>query len=188
MYPFQGVVLNDVIRLLSSRSPSDKISEFRFLFVSDFNFPSVSSTIVTMAAPQYKMLFFFARNPKLSPAEFKDYYENKHFPLLQSLVETMPQHGIDTSSKPLLYKRRYIDHEASDPKAGNPGTFGAHLPPIEFDVVMELVFQDKEKAGGFAKVLYGIEENAKKIVADEEVLFDRAKMRGVVVEEFGTGF
>jgi hypothetical protein len=132
---------------------------------------------------QYKMLFFFARNASLSPDEFKDYYENKHVPLILSLVDTMEAHGIDESSKPLLYKRRYIDRDASNPASGNPGMFDMGLPPFEYDVVTEIVFASKTAAADFVKVLYGIEENASRLLPDEDKLMDRSKMRGFVVEE-----
>lgn len=135
-------------------------------------------------APKYKSLLFIVRNPDLTPAEFKDYYENHHPQLIWSLMATLKAHGIDERSTPILCKRRYIDHDSADPKLGNPGTTGADLPPIECDVITEVVFQRKELAEGCAKVLYEIEENATKLTADEEKMIDRGKMRALVFEEF----
>lgn len=134
-------------------------------------------------ASTYKVLFFVARNPQMTPAEFKDHYENKHVPLLKSLLGTMKQHGIHESSRPLQYRRLYIDRDASDPKSGNPGIFGETAPIIEYDVVTEMAFSDKDAAAGFVQLLFGIEENAKRIMADEWKLIDVAKRKAFVVEE-----
>ncbi|KAL9087903.1 MAG: hypothetical protein Q9165_006465 [Trypethelium subeluteriae] len=125
--------------------------------------------------PEYKLFLFFTRNPDLSPAEFRAYYEAKHVPLVMEVAKT--------ASGLQRYKRHYIDH-ASSLDSGNPFTvFGAEVPPFDFDVVSEVVFQSKEQAEGFAKTMYSVEENAAGFVADENKLFIRNKMRGMVIEE-----
>jgi hypothetical protein len=128
------------------------------------------------AEPQYKLLFFFKRNPNLSPADFKAYYEANHVPMVIELAKT---------AKGLVrYTRRYLDHEASDPAAGNPfPVFGTPVPTVDFDIINEVTFSSKAAAGEFANLMYGVEENAAKVIADENKLFLRNKMRGMLVEE-----
>jgi hypothetical protein len=84
----------------------------------------------------------------------------------------------------LRYTRRYLDHEASDPAPGNPCTvFGDPAPTINFDIVSEVTFQSKVQVQEFARALYGIEKNATRVLADENRLFVRSQMRGMLVEE-----
>jgi hypothetical protein len=127
-------------------------------------------------SPKYKLLLFFKRNPSLSPTEFKAYYEANHVPMVMDLAK---------DSKGLLrYTRRYLDHDGSDPSLNNPFTvFGNPAPTIDFDIVNEVTFDNKASAQEFAKALYGVEENAKKLLADENKLFIRNQMRGMIVEE-----
>jgi hypothetical protein len=127
-------------------------------------------------SPKYKLLLFFKRNPSLSPTEFKAYYEANHVPMVMDLAK---------DSKGLLrYTRRYLDHDGSDPSLNNPFTvFGNPAPTIDFDIVNEVTFDNKANAQEFAKALYGVEENAKKLLADENKLFIRNQMRGMIVEE-----
>lgn len=129
--------------------------------------------------PQYKLLLFFKRNPALSPSAFRADYEAHHVPMVMQLAAQ------DTTTGGLLrYTRRYLDHGASDPARGNPFTvFGAPAPVLDFDVVNEVTFRSRREAEEFARVLYGVEENAARLVADEERLFVRDQMRGMVVEE-----
>ena len=63
--------------------------------------------------------------PTLSTAEFKDYYETRHVPLVES------RQG--TSTAPLLYRRLYLPPSPVDVLVGQRPTF---------DVVTELQFVD----------------------------------------------
>lgn len=126
--------------------------------------------------PQYKLLLFFKRNPNFSPAEFRTYYEANHVPMVMELAQNSP--GL------LRYTRRYLDHTASDPALGNPFTvFGTPVPTVDFDIVNEVTFRSKAEAREFARLLYEVEENKVKVVADENKLFIRNQMRGMLVEE-----
>ncbi|KAI9719363.1 MAG: hypothetical protein M1828_006264 [Chrysothrix sp. TS-e1954] len=128
---------------------------------------------------QFKLLLFFKRNPSLSPSEFRSYYEANHVPMVMSL---------SASSRGLLkYTRRYLDHAGSDPSLNLPFTvFGEPVPTVNFDIVNEVTFESKEAAAEFARLLYGVEENRAKLVADEEKLFIRSEMRGMLVEEIAS--
>lgn len=129
--------------------------------------------------PVYKMLLFFKRNPELSPAEFKAYYEANHVPMVMELAQ---------DAKGLLrYTRRYLQHDESDPEFDNPFTvFGTPAPTIDFDIVNEVTFETKAAAAEFARLMYGIEENRARVLKDEGKLFIRSQMRGYLVEEIAS--
>lgn len=136
-----------------------------------------SITASTMGADStYKLLLFFKRNPELSPSQFKAYYEANHVPMVMELAQ---------NAKGLLrYTRRYLQHDASDPSLGNPFTvFGTPAPTVDFDIVNEVAFETKADATEFARLMYGIEENRERVLQDEEKLFVRSQMRGMLVEE-----
>jgi hypothetical protein len=125
---------------------------------------------------QYKLLLFFKRNPSISAAEFKDHYEANHVPMVMNLAKNFQ--GL------LRYTRRYIDHDGSDPALNNPFTvFGSPAPTIDFDVVNEVTFESKANAQEFASMMYAKKENAMKLLDDENKLFIRNQMRGMLVEE-----
>lgn len=125
--------------------------------------------------PRYTMLLFFKRNPQLSPTEFKAYYEANHAPMVMEI--TKEAKGL------VAYTRRYLNHEASDPALGNPfTTFGQPVPTVPFDVVNEVTFETKANAVEFSRIMYEVEENKEKVVADESKLFIRSQMRGMIVE------
>jgi hypothetical protein len=123
---------------------------------------------------KYTLLLFFKRNPSLPAADFKEYYERTHVPMVMEHART---------SKGLLrYTRRYLDHEASDPALNNPFTvFGTPAPTLDFDIVNEVTFDSKENAQRYAEAFYGV--GGEQTVAEEEKLFVRTQMRGMVVEE-----
>ncbi|KAI9703035.1 MAG: hypothetical protein M1820_006026 [Bogoriella megaspora] len=125
----------------------------------------------------YRLLMFFTRNPELSPSEFRSYYEANHAPLIMELANSAP--GL------LRYTRRYIDHESSLESTGNPFVmFDAGVPPFDFDVVSDVVFEGRQQAETFARTMYNLEDSVKeKILKDENKLFVRSKMRGMVVKE-----
>ncbi|KAI5868235.1 EthD domain-containing protein [Durotheca rogersii] len=125
--------------------------------------------------PQYTLLLFFKRNPKLSPAEFRTYYEANHASLVMELAKT---------AKGLLrYTRRYLNHEASDPALGNPFTvFGEPVPTVPYDMVNEVTFQTKADAAEFSRLMYDIEANATRVLVDEDTLFVKGQMRGMIVD------
>jgi hypothetical protein len=131
------------------------------------------------SSSQYKLLLFFKRNPSLSPTGFKAYYEANHVPMVMDLAK---------DSKGLLrYTRRYLDHDGSDPELNNPFTvFGHPAPTIDFDIVNEVTFDSKANAQEFSRALYEVEENAKRLLDDENKLFVRNQMRGMLVEEIAS--
>lgn len=124
---------------------------------------------------QYTMLLFFKRNPKLSPAEFREYYEANHVPMVVSIAKE--------AKGMLVYTRRYLDHDASAPKMNNPFTiFGSADATVPYDIVNEVTFATKENAEAFSRIMYDVEENREKVLKDEETLFLRNEMRGMLVQ------
>jgi hypothetical protein len=84
----------------------------------------------------------------------------------------------------LRYTRRYLNHDTSYSALNNPLTvFGTPVPTIDFDVVAEVTFDSKSSAQEFEKRMYKDEENAKTLLEDENRLFVRSQMRGMLVEE-----
>lgn len=116
----------------------------------------------------FHLLAFLSKSPLLSHGEFKDYYENRHLPLIKSLSgNTLPQ----------IYKRRYIHHEEEDVilKAANGDA-------ADFDVVTELVFQNREAYQAWGAQI-SKDGGWDKIVEDESKFLDRSRTRSHVVDE-----
>ncbi|EXJ69914.1 uncharacterized protein A1O5_06987 [Cladophialophora psammophila CBS 110553] len=143
---------------------------------------------------------FLVKQPHLSTQEFITYYETKHIPMINRLA--------GPENQPLVYKRRYTHRDdpafvfvtASVDASGAPvstttGSHGddgatahgskveAHPGNIDFDVMTEIGFADKEgKARWLAALYQG--ENAKLVMEDEARFIWRERTRAVVVEEF----
>ncbi|KAK7990518.1 hypothetical protein PG990_014798 [Apiospora arundinis] len=125
--------------------------------------------------PKYTMLLFFKRNPNLSPAEFRAYYEANHAPMVMEIAK---------EAKGLLtYTRRYLNHDASDPSLKNPfTTFEDPAAAVPYDIVNEVTFETREDAAEFSRIMYDVEENRAKVLDDENKLFLRSQMRGMIVD------
>ena len=93
--------------------------------------------------------------------EFIDYYENKHVPLICSLAPV-----------PTVYKRRYLIGERLTAEGG----------AVDFDVMTELVFTDRNAFDGWMATLAKPGAGAR-VVADEEKFLNRARTRAYVIEE-----
>jgi uncharacterized protein (TIGR02118 family) len=109
----------------------------------------------------YKALFFLTAKPGMSRQAFIDYYETTHW----KFVRFVP--GIRK------YMRRYVS-----PMPGGPAP--------DFDVIMEMWFDDEASAQSAFAHLFD-PERYKEVIADEENLFDRAKVAlaaHVSVEEY----
>ncbi|KAL1599684.1 hypothetical protein SLS60_007487 [Paraconiothyrium brasiliense] len=79
---------------------------------------------------RYCIIAFLHKVPSLTLEEFRDYYENKHIPLVRRQLDAAG------APLPLVYVRRYID-----PK--NP-VVPASGPVVGFDCTTELQFASKE--------------------------------------------
>ena len=127
----------------------------------------------------FSFLIFAWRNPNLSPAEFKSYYENNHVPLVKSLAG---------STFPISHVRRYLDRTQTDAPSADGGV-NANYPAsvligkptdFEYDVIAELTFEDEAHFQAFMAIV-GQREAAAKIEKDNSYFLDSEKMRVVVV-------
>jgi uncharacterized protein (TIGR02118 family) len=109
----------------------------------------------------FKVFGFLTKRNGLSMQEFIDYYETKHVPLICSVAPV-----------PTVYKRRYL--------VGDRLTVGGG--EVDFDVMTELAFADRDKFDAWMSALAKPEVGAR-IVADEEKFLNRARTRAYVIEE-----
>lgn len=99
----------------------------------------------------------------MSFEDFKDYYETKHCKIGEKVLPD----GV-------YYVRRYLE------PVPNPVTGEDY--ELEFDVLTEMWFDDRD---AFDVAMAALSEPtvAAEIVADEEKLFDRSKIRFCTIEE-----
>lgn len=107
----------------------------------------------------FKVMSFLARKPGTTPAEFRDYYENHHVPLITSLAPSPP-----------TYRRNYLSRE--EPLI--PGE------AIGFDVVTEQAFPDKP---AFEAWLAVMRANGEKVREDEARFLDHSRYFAYFVDE-----
>jgi uncharacterized protein (TIGR02118 family) len=113
----------------------------------------------------FKTIALLKAKPGLSRAEFVDYYEARHAPLVRQL---MP--GI------VDYRRNYVSAEG--------GYAFAETPPFDYDSVTEIWFDDRA-AYEAAIAVVSEPDAAARLAADEENFIDRARTRMFVVDEQG---
>lgn len=113
-------------------------------------------------APKFKAMAMMAKKPGLSKAEFIDYYENHHVPLIKSMFDITE------------YRRSYVD------LTGAIMAPGVEKP--DFDVVTELWFKTR---AGYEAMLAGPSdpEIAKRVADDEAHFLDSTKTRFFIVDE-----
>lgn len=99
-----------------------------------------------------KLMFLMKRRPGLTRAEFRDYYENRHAPFMQSVV-----------GRPAEYRRNYV----VDPAEG------------DCDAITEILY---ETEADLAAAQAAMAANAERIREDEERFVDRASVRSFVVD------
>ncbi|MGE0621519.1 MAG: EthD domain-containing protein [Pseudomonadales bacterium] len=112
-----------------------------------------------------KLLAFISAREDLSREAFIDHYENHHVPLVRRLL---PMVG--------AYRRNYVD---PDVPAGGGAT-------VDYDVVTELVFEDRAALDAFWETIRRPEVIAA-IRADEAKFLqsDRTRLIGVVQYDAG---
>jgi uncharacterized protein (TIGR02118 family) len=110
-----------------------------------------------------KTIAFLKARAGLSREDFIRYYETRHAPLILSIAPQVCD-----------YRRNFLV------------TQGAIVAPgaaaLDFDVVTELWYPDRS-AFAAAMAAFTDPENAARIAADEENVFDRSRTRFFVVEE-----
>jgi hypothetical protein len=86
----------------------------------------------------FKWIVQIKRKNGISKEEFIDYYENKHEPLILSLLPKLAE-----------YRRNYL---VDDPIIGVDGRSG-DIDKLDFDVLTECIFKNREDALEFVAVL-----------------------------------
>ena len=110
----------------------------------------------------YKVMAFLARKPGMTRDEFRDYYENRHAPLVGQLTP-----------KFAAYRRNYVNFEG-------PLKTDEHL--ITFDVVVEIEFEDQAACERWVAA-YQVPDVLARISADEENFLDRDRMLVCAVDQ-----
>lgn len=121
-----------------------------------------------MSSGLFTTIVFVTRKPGLSPAEFKDYYENTHVPLLQSLAGSL---------FPISHTRHYLARDLSHPDHPPIVVYGAP-EGFDYDVMVEVIFESQAALLEFRKVMVLPE-----VLADEDRFTDPRKLRAVVMGE-----
>jgi hypothetical protein len=130
----------------------------------------------------FKIVGYLTRKPGMTPAEFRDYYENIHMPLLVSLTGPV---------FPKTHTRTYLTRTPINPSSSDntnanyvAAAFAGKPEDFEYDAYAELVFENAEKFAEFGKRLAEIREAEDGVFHKDELAFlDVSKAMGVVVEE-----
>ena len=111
-----------------------------------------------------KVIGLLKRRPGMTVAEFREYYETRH-----RLIGEKYLTGFASR-----YRRRFLDP--------SPDRVTGELPEAEYDVIMEIWYPDQATYEA-ASARLAEPEVTREIIADEERLFDRPKMRFFLVGE-----
>lgn len=112
----------------------------------------------------YRMVIFMKRKQGLTPAQFREHYEERHIPVCMPYMQGARR-----------YRRHYFE----------PLATGEELP---FDVMTELWFDDRRTCEIVAETM-ARDAMPRDVIADEERFLDRAKTRtaitGIAETELG---
>ncbi|KAI3319698.1 EthD domain-containing protein [Xylariaceae sp. AK1471] len=122
----------------------------------------------------YSILVFLSRKAGTTPKQFQDYYAGSHMPMFRELAG---------SHFPILHTQRYI-HRTDASGDGNTqrnsstpaSVFAGRQADFDFDVVVDLKFQDAAAFEAFMQHIHQ-PEIWSKVVADEEKFLDRNQTR-----------
>lgn len=115
-----------------------------------------------------KIMCFLKRKPGMSRAEFKDYYETTHAPLIEKMLPFYNTFERNFFAPVQDYETGHMDNKHEEQE-------------LDFDVVTELTFKTQED---YDKIVAGLSDPdiGAIITADEENIFDRSKMRVFIME------
>ena len=121
-----------------------------------------------MSSSQFKIVVFVTRKPGLSPADFKDHYENKHVPLIRSLAGPI---------FPISHTRHYLARDPVNPE--HPPVFVYGDPKgFDYDAIVEVAFESEAAFLEFQKIMVSPE-----VLEDEDRFTDRTRLRVVGMGE-----
>jgi hypothetical protein len=119
-----------------------------------------------MSLGQFTIRVFVTRKPGLSPDDFKDHWENKHIPLLESL--SGPRF-------PLSHIRHYLARDSLNPD-DRPYVLVGTSEDFTWDAYAEITFESEAQFKDFVPVM-----SSREVLEDEERFTVPGKMRAVVV-------
>ncbi|KAF2447741.1 hypothetical protein P171DRAFT_518794 [Karstenula rhodostoma CBS 690.94] len=150
---------------MSNPVPMCAISEHR---CSIYTTPDIQSSSMVQSAPnqpsgsqRYCIIAFLAKKTSTTLDEFRDYYENKHIPLVKRQLNAA---GVPL---PLVYTRRFIDSKTPIVSASGLS--------VGFDCVTELQFASKEDFENFWAAPLMMGEGSKVVREDEAKFIDGEK-------------
>lgn len=119
----------------------------------------------------FKWVALIKKKQGVSSAEFMDYYENRHIPLL---IELFPQW-----EKAKLYRRNYLKFDDSVVAADNRDGVS---DDAGFDVITEVMFETREDADALLGAAFKQPENFAKVLEDENNFIEPGNAKMYVVE------
>jgi hypothetical protein len=120
----------------------------------------------------FTVLLFASRKPNSTPTEFRDYFENKHIPLLRSICgDTFPS----------SYTRHYTAQAESD-TGFDPVVLVGDKHDVTWDVLALCGFEDQAQFQQYG-ALVSEPDTAKRIAKDLENFADGSKTKLVVSGE-----
>ncbi|KAL9111038.1 MAG: hypothetical protein Q9227_004471 [Pyrenula ochraceoflavens] len=129
----------------------------------------------------YTIISFETRKPELSPAEFEDYYDKTHVPVIQEAVG---------SFFPKSHARYYLKRQSDDPKSVNgtlPLVFIGSVEDVDYDAIVIMTFENEQYFLDF-QTKYAQPEIAAKIGASADKFILQSKLRVVGVGDPHTTF
>ncbi|KAL4789089.1 EthD domain-containing protein [Aspergillus venezuelensis] len=114
----------------------------------------------------FTIVVFVTRKSSLSPAEFREHWENKHIPLLRSLAGPC---------FPLNHTRHYLKRDESSPSHPISILVGDSAD-ITFDAFAVVSFANEAAFQHFVPIMTSPE-----VLKDEERFTDRAQLKAVVL-------
>ncbi|MFC0438335.1 EthD domain-containing protein [Kutzneria buriramensis] len=111
----------------------------------------------------YKKLSLLRKRSGMTTAEFVDYYEHHHVPLILALAPT-----------PDVYKRHYVER-------GDP--LNIREDHVDFDVMTEIAFRDR---AAFDRWLAALAAAGARVPDDEARFLDRSYLTSFAADEHVT--
>jgi hypothetical protein len=120
----------------------------------------------------YGVIIHCSRKAGLGLEEFKDYYENKHVPLVKSLIgDLFPKSNV----------RHHIARQPATSEQPNaPFMLLGQPSDASWDAITVLTFEDEQHFKKCMEV-FSEEEIAKKLRADEYKFIDRSSLNMVIL-------
>lgn len=113
-----------------------------------------------------KIVALITKRPDLTPAGFRDYYEQHHAPLIESLSPALA-----------AYRRNYVDHSTLWAADG--------LDEMTMDVITEIWFADEAALAAQEEVMR--DRDVRRRVAEDEARFMRRDLTRIFrVDETGS--